>query len=40
MIGDRLLEHPLPLISHRVTREGVQTLGVTRKVGRPTRRRG
>jgi pyrimidine-nucleoside phosphorylase len=26
-IGDKLVERPLPLISHRVTRKGVETLG-------------
>jgi hypothetical protein len=27
VIGDKLLEKPLPLVSHRVTRAGVEELG-------------
>lgn len=43
-IGDRLSERPLPLVSHRVTRDGVQTLGALEKkkgpgAGRSTRKR-
>jgi hypothetical protein len=34
-IGERLMESPLPLISHRVTQDGVQTLGARGKAERP-----
>jgi pyrimidine-nucleoside phosphorylase len=32
-IGDRLSERPLPLVSHRVTRDGVEPLAATAKKG-------
>jgi len=32
-IADRLSERPLPLVSHRVTRDGVETLGSLEKKG-------
>ena len=34
VVGDRLSEHPLPLVSHRVTREGVEELARESGVGR------
>jgi pyrimidine-nucleoside phosphorylase len=33
VIGDRLIERPLPLVSHRVTRDGVEVLGASEKKG-------
>ncbi len=33
VIGDRLSERPLPLVSHRVTRDGVEPLAATAKKG-------
>ncbi len=33
VVADRLSERPLPLVSHRVTRDGVEPLGTTEKKG-------
>jgi pyrimidine-nucleoside phosphorylase len=33
IVGDRLVERPLPLISHRVTKDGVEELGGKREAG-------
>jgi pyrimidine-nucleoside phosphorylase len=38
-IGDRLVERPLPLVSHRVSRDGVETLAPLAKKGAPARKR-
>ncbi|HSD33155.1 MAG TPA: thymidine phosphorylase [Gemmatimonadales bacterium] len=38
-IGDRLVERPLPLVSHRVSRDGVETLAPLAKKSTPARKR-
>jgi len=39
MIGDRLVERPLPLVSHRVSKDGVETLGPADKKTAPARKK-
>ncbi|HEY6109027.1 MAG TPA: thymidine phosphorylase [Gemmatimonadales bacterium] len=38
-IGDRLVERPLPLVSHRVSRDGVETLAPLARKSTPARKR-
>jgi pyrimidine-nucleoside phosphorylase len=38
-IGERLVERPLPLVSHRVSKDGVETLAPLAKKGAPARKR-
>jgi pyrimidine-nucleoside phosphorylase len=38
-IGDRLVERPLPLVSHRVSRDGVETLAPLARKSAPARKR-
>jgi pyrimidine-nucleoside phosphorylase len=38
-IGDRLVERPLPLVSHRVTKDGVETLTPGDKKSAPARKK-
>ena len=38
-IGDRLVERPLPLVSHRVSRDGVETLAPLARKTTPARKR-
>ncbi|MGE5760393.1 MAG: thymidine phosphorylase, partial [Gemmatimonadota bacterium] len=39
VIGDRLLERPLPLVSHRVSRDGVEALASLAKKAAPAKKR-